>query len=260
MLKAIDAGRSGLRAAQVRLDLTANNVANVNTPGYKKQEVTFADLLYEEMNAAGRPVTGGKDAAHPLHGAGVKAAGFFRDFAAGPLIQTGRALDVAIEGAGFFRVELPGGGYAYTRSGFLSADPEGRLVDGNGLPVSPGITLPEGFRNVSVGPDGTVAAESESGEITGAGQISLFRFSNPGGLAASGRNLYVSTPASGEPQEGQPGTEGFGSLRAGYLEGSNVDLAGEMAALIEAQRGFQIAARVVKNGDATWEIANNLRK
>lgn len=259
MLKAIDTGRSGIVARQVRLDAAAADVANVNTPGYKRQEVTFADLLYQEMNAAGRPVAG-EAAARPLRGAGVAAAGFFRDFSDGPRVQTGRALDVAVEGEGFFRVELPGGEYAYTRSGAFFVDLEGRLVDENGYRLSPEITIPEGFPVLSVSPDGTLLAEGGNKEVTEAGRLSLFRFPNPGGLAASGRNLFVATPASGEPVEGLPGEDGFGRLEPGCLEGSNVDLAGEMAALLENQRGFQVAARVVRNADVLWEITNNLKK
>ncbi|MEW6423409.1 MAG: flagellar basal-body rod protein FlgG [Bacillota bacterium] len=260
MLRTIVNGRAGVIAQQIRLDTIANNMANVNTTAFKKQAVSFADLLYQEMNAAGRPVEKEPAAANPVHGAGVKVAALPRDFSPGVQILTGRPLDIAITGEGFLQVELPDGRYAYTRNGVLNVTPEGDLVDGNGYPLSPGITLPENYQGITVRFDGTVLAAGEDGALAEVGQLSLYRFVNPAGLEAFGNNLYLATPASGEPLEGTPGEAGFGVLRQGYLEASNVDLTREMTCLIETQRAYQVALRVIQNAEELWNIANNLRK
>jgi len=264
MLRIIDQGRAGIIAQQTRLDAVANNLANVNTTAFKRQEVSFADLLYQEMNAAGRPVEKENPAAAgPAHGAGAKAAAAAKNFAGGALITTNRALDLAIAGDGFFQVELPDGRLAYTRSGAFNVAADGTLVQDNGYPVAPGIALPENYREVTIRFDGAVLAAGGAEGAGGpqeAGRIALYRFINPQGLAAIGDNLYLATPASGEPVEGTPGEGGFGVIRQGCLEASNVDLTREMAALIETQRGAQLALRMVQNADEMWNIANNLRK
>ncbi|MCL6447160.1 MAG: flagellar basal-body rod protein FlgG [Armatimonadetes bacterium] len=261
MLRTIDTGRAGIIAQQTRLDTVANNLANVNTPAFKRQEVSFADLLYQEMNAAGRPVEKENPAgADPVHGTGARAAAVTKNFSGGALITTGRPLDLAIAGEGFLQVELPDGRYAYTRSGALNIAPDGTLVVDRGYPLAPGITLPGNYREITISFDGTVLVGGEDGAPEEAGRLSLYRFVNPAGLDALGNNLYVPTPASGEPVEGTPGQGGFGVFRPGCLESSNVDLTREMVSLVETQRAAQIALRMVQNAEEMWNIANNLRK
>lgn len=260
MLRTIDNGRTGVIAQQMRLDTVANNLANVNTTAFKKQEVTFADLLYQEINAAGRPVERTGVSVSPSHGAGVKAAALPRIFSDGAQIVTGRMLDVAIAGEGFLRVELPAGGYAYTRNGRLQVSSHGRLTDENGHPLAPSMVIPENCREVTIGFDGKILVHDESGATEEVGRLFLYKFFNPGGLRAYGKNLYVPTEASGEPQAGEPGSDGFGVLRPGCLEASNVELAQEMANLLVAQRIYQLSLRIIQSAEEMWNQVNNLRK
>jgi len=266
MLRILRNGYTGLIAQQIRLDTIANNIANVNTTGFKKQDVSFADLLYQQAGPAGRPV----EAVSPAttrEGGGVQVAAVPRDFSQAVVVgtiqlddvDTGRTLDLAVEGEGFFCVELPGGGYAFTRSGNFHLDASGRLINENGYALSPSFTLPPEDYSILVCPDGTIKAKSENSSEA-AGQINLYRFVNPAGLEAKGDNLYLPTLASGQPEEGRPGEAGMGSLRQGCLEASNVDLASEMAGLIETQRAYEVSLRLVSSADEMWRMANDLHK
>jgi flagellar basal-body rod protein FlgG len=266
MLRALSTGAAGLYVQQLRLDTCASNLANINTSGYKRQEVSFADLLYQEMGREGIPaerqVLPGafNPGPTPPEGSGVRVAAVTRDFRPGSLIRTGQPLDAAIQGDGFFRVRLPGGEYAYTRNGRFTVDSGGRLVTEQGYPLDPEIVLPDGYRSVTLHSDGRVTIINSDRQEEEAGRLTLYSFTNPAGLAARGENLYLATTASGGAVEFQPGNGGMGALIPGCLEASNSDLTVEMTALVEAQRAYQLSLRVVGTADEMWGMANNLRK
>ncbi|RKO66925.1 flagellar basal-body rod protein FlgG [Desulfofundulus salinus] len=266
MLRALSTGAAGLAAQQICLDTCANNLANINTQAYKKQGVSFADLLYQEMGREGIPAErqtapgANTPGPTPPEGGGVRAAAISRDFRPGSLIRTGRPLDVAIQGKGFFRVQLPGGEYAYTRNGRFTVSSDGRLSTEQGYPLEPEIILPPGYQSVTLHSDGRVTIINSDRQQEEVGRLTLYSFTNPAGLAARGENLYLPTAASGEAAEYYPGTGGAGTLIQGCLETSNADLAIELTGLIEAQRAYQLNLRVISSADEIWSMANNLRK
>ncbi|MDI6710339.1 MAG: flagellar hook-basal body protein [Bacillota bacterium] len=258
MLRALSSSTAGLLAQQIRVDIAANNVANVQTTGFKAGRASFGDLLSGRLEKEIVPLDGGAAQAQVGAGAGLTAT--LRDFAPGMPLETGRPLDLAIEGEGFFAVDRADGGERlYTRDGTFYIDAEGNLVTAGGDPVAPGIQVPEGALEVSVRPDGTVTALGAEGEPEELGRLNLYTFPNPGGLEARGGNLFAATAAGGEATEGLPGEDGMGTLRSGRLESSNVDLAAEMVTLIEAYRAFQVNARMVQTSDDMWGQANRLR-
>ncbi|AEG15329.1 flagellar basal-body rod protein FlgG [Desulfofundulus kuznetsovii DSM 6115] len=265
MLRALSTGAAGLTAQQIRLDTCANNLANINTQAYKKQGVSFADLLYQEMGREGIPAErqtapgANTPGPTPPEGGGVRAAAISRDFRPGSLIRTGRPLDVAIQGKGFFRVQLPGGEYAYTRNGRFTVSSDGRLITEQGYPLEPEIILPPEYQSVTLHSDGRVTIINNDRQEE-AGRLTLYSFPNPAGLAARGDSLYLATAASGEPDEDYPGSSVTGTLIQGCLEASNVALTIELTSLIEAQRVYQLNLRVVSSADEIWSMANNLRK
>ncbi|MGQ9497956.1 MAG: flagellar hook-basal body protein [Desulfotomaculales bacterium] len=248
-------GRAALQAQQTRLAVTADNIANVNTTAFKAARPCFADLLYRDLAPRGIPPGGASVRAQA--GTGTAVVAVLRDGAPGALLATGRALDLAIEGEGFFGVTTPAGETLYTRDGTFYLDAEGRLVNAAGYAVEPGITVGEGAVSVQIGPDGTVTAVNADGTTEEAGRLKLYTFANPAGLEARGGNLFAATDAGGAPREAAPG-EGAGPVRSGRLEASNTDLAGEMTALLLAQRAYQAAARTVQAADEMWAEANDL--
>jgi len=259
MLRALSSSTAGLTAQQLRVDIAANNLANVQTTGFKASRPCFGDLLSGRLAQEIVPL-GGVGAAEAQVGAGARLTAVLRDFAPGMPLDTGRVLDLAVEGEGFFAVDRADGEERlYTRDGTFYVDAEGNLVTAAGDPVAPGIQIPEDALQVSVRSDGTVTALGAEGEIEELGRISLYTFPNPGGLEARGGNLFAATEASGEATEGLPGEDGMGILRSGRLESSNVDLAAEMVILIEAYRAFQANARMVQTSDDMWGQANRLR-
>ncbi|HOV80823.1 MAG TPA: flagellar hook-basal body complex protein [Bacillota bacterium] len=256
MLKALNSGASGLNSQQLRLDSIAGNVANINTAGFKKSRAEFSELISQEIEKNGIPVS--RDSADAASGSGVYVSAVLKDFGPGGLVETGRQLDLAIHGEGFFKVLLPDGGEMYTRDGALGLNVDGNLVTQAGFLLE-GIEPVSGQERLTVAPDGTVRFEGAEG-IADAGQITLYRFANPNGLRAEGGNLYSYDGDAGEITSGTPGSDGFGEIRQGFLEAANVDLVEEMAGLIEAQRSYGFNARVVRTADDMWNMANNLRK
>lgn len=258
MLRAIASSSTGLLAQQARMDVTANNLANVQTTGFKAGRASFADLLYDRLAKGNTPLSG--DAVDAQVGSGARVAATLRDFAPGMPLDTGRALDIYIDGEGFFAVQPPDGDeLLYTRDGTLYCGQDGNLVTAAGDVVAPGIQVPEDAAGLSIASDGTVTVRSGEDEVNGLGRISLFFIPNPGGLDARGNNLFAVTEASGDAVEGAPGDEGLGRVQSGRLEASNVDLATEMANMIESYRAFQVNARMVQTGDEMWAQANRLR-
>ncbi|TYP00187.1 flagellar basal-body rod protein FlgG [Geothermobacter ehrlichii] len=260
MIKALSIAASGMEAQQLNMDVIANNLANVNTTGFKKSRADFQDLLYQTIrNAGGTSSTGTEVPTGIQIGLGTRTAAVQKIFTPGDIIQTGNELDLAIEGDGFFQVQLPNGETVYTRAGALKKDSTGRLVTSDGYPVIPEITIPENATRVAIHEDGTVEAFLD-GSSAGSqiGQLELATFSNPAGLFSIGRNLLKETPASGAPTTGIPGELGLGTISQGYLEGSNVSVMEEMVAMIAGQRAYEINSKAIKTADEMLQMTNNL--
>jgi flagellar basal-body rod protein FlgG len=251
-----------MQAQQLNIDVIANNLANVNTAGFKRSRADFQDLLYQTLRVAGGPTSAGTLVPTGMElGHGTRAVAIQKLFLQGDYQQTQNELDVAIEGAGFFQVVQPDGTVAYTRAGALKLDNAGRIVTSDGLPLEPALSIPPEATKVSIAADGTVSvlmpgtpAPVEIGTIT------LARFVNPAGLSSIGRNLYLPTAASGEAAVGSPGEEGFGTLAQGFLEMSNVNVVEEMVNMIAGQRAYEINSKAIQAADEMLQIANNIRR
>ncbi|MCL6477594.1 MAG: flagellar basal-body rod protein FlgG [Peptococcaceae bacterium] len=258
MIRSLKNSAAGINVQQARIDITANNIAGVNTDGFKSARPSFADLVYSKMSGSGRPVKA--NGANPLHGAGSRPVGSFRNFDQGVLRETGRETDLAIEGAGFFKVLLPDGSAAYTRNGNFRLNADRELVTDDGYKFYPEITVPEECQELTVDVNGKVRAKDAEGQFTDLADIAIYSFVNPEGLQPLGGNLYAATEAAGPEEEGIPGRDGYGKIIQRSLESSNVDIAVEMTELLESQRAYQINARALRLSDEMWGLANNLRK
>ncbi len=251
-------------AQQKSVDNVANNLANVNTTGYKRTTVAFQDMFYENIAsskhgaAASRP---NNDGPSLQVGHGSQAVATIRNFMQGPVEESGSALDVAISGSGFFQVEMPDGSIAYTRDGNFSRDATGLLVNNSGLPLADMIEVPMEAVAIDISQDGVVTAQmaGDRGQID-LGQIELAKFVNPSGLNAMGDNLFSENESSGMPFYGNPGSDGFGVLRQGYLEQSNVDIVNEMVKLIEAQRAYETNSKVVQTAEDMMQVTNGIKR
>jgi flagellar basal-body rod protein FlgG len=255
---ALQVARTGLDAQDMKMRVIANNLANVNTTGFKRDRANFETLAYQQMVQAGAPSDQQNKFATGLNlGSGVKVAGTARSDTQGAFNQTDNSLDVAIEGAGFLQVQQADGTTAYTRAGNLSLSAEGNLVTSDGKSIIPQITVPQGATGMTIGADGTVTAtltgQTEPQQL---GQIELARFVNPAGLTAIGGNLLTESAASGTPQVGIAGTEGRGMIRQGMLEGSNVNTVEELVDMIETQRAYEVASKMIKATDDMMQYAN----
>ncbi len=261
MIRSLYTASTGMQAQELQIDVISNNLANVNTTGYKKTRAEFQDLLYQTLRPAGAPTgDGGRTPTAVTVGQGVRPVATSAQFTEGDLIQTGNQTDVAIEGRGFFKIMRPDGTIGYTRSGSLKKDAEGRLVTADGFPLDPPITIPEDATEVSITPQGVVAVkQAGEAEMVEVGNVELTTFVNPGGLAPQGRGLFARTAASGEPQDAQPGAPGFGTLAQGFLESSNVKVVEEMIALITAQRAYEVNSKVIQAADQMLRQATNIR-
>lgn len=250
MLRGLYSSATGMKAQELLIDVTANNLANVNTTGFKRSQLNFADQLYSTLQAAGSEVTAGQPAPVGLQvGSGVRPSGTTKLFTPGSIEQTNNSLDVAIQGDGFFAITMPAGGERYTRDGAFRLNAEGTLVTMGGFPLTDQITIPAGASKINVGQDGTVSFADEAGDIQNAGTLQLTRFPNPAGLSSEGDNMYAKTVASGEPLTSQPGQQGAGILLGGQLERSNVLVVSELIQLITAQRAYEINSRAIRAGD-----------
>ncbi len=254
----------GMTAQQRMVDNIANNLANVSTTGFKRSRIAFQDLFYQNIatskrGGGARDVTNGSTSLQIGHGARPVAT--IRNFTQGPIQETGNPLDMAINGEGFFQIELPDGNIAYTRDGSFTLNANGTLVNTSGLPLADQISIPEDAEAVSISKDGVITARlSGSGVEIDLGQIELAKFINPAGLTAMGDNLYGETEASGMPFIGIPGTEGFGMVQQTYLEESNVDVVTEMVQLIEAQRAYEINSKMVQTAEEMMSMTNALKR
>lgn len=249
MLRALTTAASGMEAQQTKLDVTANNIANVSTAGFKKSRAEFADLMYQTMRPAGGPEGPGGPSALEV-GLGVRVATTQRLLGQGEMRTTGNPLDVAIEGAGYFPVTLPSGDTAYTRNGAFQLDATGRVVTADGYPVGGEITIPAEATSVSIGNDGRITARIPGDpEPVEVGQLQITTFANPAGLEPMGRTLFRPSASSGEAVTGNPAEGSAGSLSAGTLELSNVSVVEEMIDLISGQRAYEVNTRVIKAAD-----------
>ncbi len=253
---------TGMRAQQLNVQVIANNISNVNTSGYKRSRAEFSDLLYQTQerqgafsSSAGTIVPVGVQV-----GLGVKPTAIARVSEQGALKPTDNPFDLAIDGPGYFVVRLPNSDLAYARAGNFQLSPEGQMVTADGFEVDPGVIIPPGASDVEINRSGEVFAFLEGeNEPTLQGRLSLVTFVNEAGLFAMGDNLYRQTPASGEARLGLPGDNGFGLIRQGYLESSNVDVVAEITDLITAQRAYEMNARVIEAGDQMAQTVSNLR-
>lgn len=261
MIRALNSAASGMTAQQLNVDTIANNLANANTSGFKMRVAQFEDLIYQSMIQPG--AAAGQQTTVPSGlqlGLGTRAASNEIIFSQGAFSATGNPLDLAIQGKGFLQILQPSGTIGYTRAGSLQLNSTGNVVDPNGNPLVPQITIPAGAQTITIAQDGTVSY-TLTGQTAAqkAGQIQMAFFQNPGGLNSIGNNLFLQTDASGDPQVGNPGgPEGLGTLSEGYTEQSNVDVVGAFVALIQSQRAYEANSRVVKAADEMYQQVNQL--
>ena len=260
MLRALYSAASGMQAQQMNLDVISNNLANVNTTGFKKSKIEFEDMLYQTTRAPGADQSAGNMLPTGVQiGHGSEVVATSRIFTNGELSQTGEPLDVAINGDGFFEVQMPDGSRAYTRAGSLKTASDGRITTSDGLPIQSGFqAVPSGTTNITIAPSGEVTYSGANGNTTF--RVQLSRFISPNGLEAVGHNLYKETQASGPPELGNPGESGFGELAQGSLEMSNVKVVEEMVNLIMAQRAYEVNSKAVQAADEMLQQGNNLKR
>lgn len=262
MIRCMMTAATGMEAQQMYMDNISNNLANVNTVGFKRSKIEFQDLMYQTMKEPGvRNFEGSMAPAGIEIGLGVKVAATSKVFEQGSPNASNNEMDWAIQGEGLFQITLPDGGTAYTRDGAFKLSSDGTIVTSTGLPLYPSITVPAGSTNLQVGEDGKIgvmlAGESSTTEI---GQIELVRFINQSGLRSLGGNLFTQSDASGEPVVTMPGEEGTGTIMQRYTEGSNVQIVDEMVNMISAQRAFEVISKSIQAGEDMIQIANNLKR
>ncbi len=257
MNAALWAAKTGLDAQQTEMAVISNNLANVNTTGFKQDRAVFEDLLYQNQTQAGADTSQTTQSPSGMSiGTGTQVVATEKDYSQGSLTHTGNALDLAIQGQGFFQIQMPDGTTAYSRDGTFQSNAQGQLVTSSGYLVQPGITIPQGAQSVTIGNDGTVsvtlAGQSAPTQI---GQIQLANFINPAGLQPIGQNLLVQSAASGSPQTGSPGTNGLGSLSQGQLESSNVNVVEELVNMIQTQRAYEMNSKAINTVDQMLQYA-----
>lgn len=261
-MRALYSSATGMTAQQFNLDVVANNLANVNTIGYKRSSAKFQDLLYQSLRTPGAVSgNGGQLPTGAQVGLGVSGGVTRAMFTQGTLQQTGGDYDIAIKGDGFLRVLLPDGATAYTRDGALNIDSQGRLVTSDGYPVQPEVIIPPDKTSVAISPDGTVSV-TRAGQTNAeqVGQLQLTRFINPAGLTNLGDNLYRPTPASGDPVDDTPGQNGLGTLVHKMLESANVEVVEEMIRMITIQRAYESNSKAIQTADEMLQGANSLKR
>ncbi len=251
--------KTGLDAQQARMSLISNNLANVNTTGFKQSRAVFEDLMYQNISQAGSATSQNTQSPSGLMmGTGVRIVSTEKNFSQGTHTQTGNQLDVMIQGRGLFQVLLPDGNLAYTRDGSFKSDANGRLVTASGYEIQPAITLPDRLETLTISVDGLIQATfSDQTDPTTVGTLQTADFLNPAGLEPRGENLFLETAASGTPQIGTPGLNGLGSLVQGALEGSNVNVVEELVSMIETQRAYEMNSKAISTSDQMLQYLNN---
>jgi flagellar basal-body rod protein FlgG len=258
-MEALWVAKTGLDAQQTRMTVVSNNLANVNTAGFKRGRAVFEDLLYQNVSQAGGATSQNTESPTGLSlGTGVRVVATEKTFTQGSAQQTGNSLDVLIQGRGFFQVLEPDGNLAYTRDGSFKVDSDGRLVTASGYEIQPAINIPSDAQSVTIGLDGTVQATLPGQTSpTSLGTLQLADFINPAGLQPKGQNLYIETAASGSPQVANPGLQGIGTLVQGSLEGSNVNVVEELVSMIETQRAYEMNSKAISTSDQMLQYLNN---
>ncbi len=259
MNPALWAAKTGLDAQQTRMTVTSNNLANVNTNGYKKGRAVFEDLLYQNVRQVGASTSQDTQLPSGLHlGTGVRVVATEKMYTQGNLTQTGNALDVAVNGRGFFQVLLPDGTLGYTRDGSFQVSAQGELVTSSGFAVQPGINIPDGAQSVTIGADGVVTVQlAGQSSPTQVGSLQLVDFINPAGLQPRGENLLLESAASGAAQTGTPGLNGLGMIVQGSVESSNVNVVEELVNMIETQRAYEMNSKAISTTDQMLEYVTN---
>ncbi len=262
MMRSLYTATTGMLGQQMQVDVTTNNIANVNTIGYKKQRAEFADLFHQVMEYAGSSTSETTLSPTGIEvGLGVRPIAITKIFSQGNFKETSNNLDVAITGNGFFRIQLPDGTIAYTRNGAFKLNDEGAVVNSDGYRLIPEITIPEDATQINIGTDGTVSVlQGNQTQTNVIGQIDIANFINPAGLHSLGDNLYLNTNASGDPIIDTPGLNGFGQLRQGFVELSNVQLVEEMTDLIVGQRAYEANSKSIQTSDSMLQIVNSLKR
>ncbi len=262
MIRALWTAGTGMNVQQTNLDVIANNIANINTTGFKKGRADFQDLMYQTVRLQGTKNDGGNQVPTGIQiGHGAILAAVQKVFIQGDFQQTDNETDLAIEGMGFIQVTMPDGTLAYTRAGTFKKDSEGRLCTSDGYLVTPNITIPNNAIKTSIGSDGTVSVQVQGqSALSQIGKIELASFPNPTGLTSIGKSFYQQTDASGSPVLATPGTNGMGTLLQGYLEQSNVNIMQEMVNLIIGQRAYEVNSKAIQAADEMLQLANNVRK
>lgn len=261
-MKALSTAATGMLAQQLNIDVLSNNIANMNTSGFKRSRAEFQDLLYQNIERVGANSSdaGTVTPSGIQVGAGVRTAGVYRISDQGSLQNTGNQYDVAINGKGFFRIQLPDGQDAYTRAGSFQVDQNGQLVTPEGYAVQPAVNIPAGTIDITINEQGQINAKLDGQPAPqNVGQFDLAIFANEGGLEAVGGNLYLESQASGAANLSTPGQDGFGSVFQGFLENSNVNAVGEITAMISAQRAYDLNSKVIQTADEMLQSANQLR-
>lgn len=262
MMRALYISATGMQAQDKNISTVTQNIANVNTNGFKKRVVNFEDLLYQTLREPGTELVDGITTPTGIQmGNGVRLTGISKVFTQGGFQITDNPFDLAIEGEGFFQVQLPNGGIGYTRDGAFRPDANGQLVNASGLILDPAIQIPQDVKNVTIGTNGVVSViQGNNQQAVQVGQIQLVRFVNPGGLNNQGRNIYTETIASGAPIAGNPGQGEFGTVAQGSIETSNVSIVDEMVNLIVAQRAYESNSKGITTADAMLQTANGLKR
>jgi len=259
MTQALWVAKTGLDAQQTRMAVVSNNLANVNTTGFKQGRAVFEDLLYQNIRQSGGQSS--QDTMLPSGlslGTGVRVVATEKLFTQGSVLQTGNAMDVAISGRGFFQILKPDGDLAYTRDGTFQINDQGEMVTSSGYVVQPGIAIPDAAQSITIGADGTVSVKLPGQAVpTQVGTLETVDFINPVGLQPVGENLYIETAASGTAQPGTPGLNGLGSLVQGSLEGSNVNVVSELVNMIETQRAYEMNSKAITTNDQMMQYLNN---
>ncbi|MCX8117521.1 MAG: flagellar basal-body rod protein FlgG [Desulfobacterota bacterium] len=260
MLRGLWTAATGMACQQTNIDVVAHNLANVNTNGFKKSRANFQDLMYQNLRTAGATTADGGQVPSGIQvGMGAKVVSVEKLFIQGDYVNTKNELDVAIEGKGFFKL-INNGREVYTRSGAFKLDKDGYICDSHGNRLQPEFAVPPRTATITIDSGGRLVASGPDGRELGSVQIQLFNFPNPAGLRSIGQNLFLPSEASGDPTQGNPGTDEFGTLAQGFLEMSNVDVVEEMIHMIMAQRAYEIGSKVIQAGDDMLQMANNLKR
>ncbi len=262
MLLSLHSSATGMEAQQLQLNTIANNLANANTTGFKRGKIEFQDMLYQRQREAGsQTAEGGVLPNNVEMGNGAQVVATSRVFTQGTIRETGERMDVAIDGQGFLEVEMPDGSTGFTRDGSLKVSSDGRIINSQGYPILSGATaIPEGTVALTIAPTGEVTVTDGQGNQNLLFTFQLVRFNNPGGLRSVGGNLYQESEASGSPELGSPGQDGYGRLLQGYVEGSNVNVVEEMVNMITAQRAYEINSKAIQTSEEMMKVVSQLKR